>query len=78
MDVIADCSGNCLKTWKNIMWEFAALAPDNLTVHTLSIKKGSRLKYSLPEHQITADTNVRKMLEIAADAASRMHMRHYY
>ena len=60
------------------------LSPENITVHTLAIKRGSLLKNFLrqtnPEQNfdLPDETVVRNMHKIAAESAVRMNMKPYY
>ncbi|MBQ2935771.1 MAG: coproporphyrinogen dehydrogenase HemZ, partial [Lachnospiraceae bacterium] len=54
------------------------LAPDSLTVHSLAIKRGSRLYQWIDEHGISALNNTDKTMEIAAKGAADMNMVPYY
>ena len=44
MDLIAGLPGENIETFKNSVDRAIELSPDNITVHTLSLKKGSKLK----------------------------------
>ncbi|MDY2880088.1 MAG: coproporphyrinogen dehydrogenase HemZ [Candidatus Borkfalkiaceae bacterium] len=55
MDLIAGLPGESLEDFRASVDKAADLSPDNVTVHTLSLKKGSRLKESvdrLPDGEI--------------------------
>lgn len=54
------------------------LAPDSLTVHSLAIKRASRLNQWITEHGITALRNTDRTMEIAAAGAKRLQMQPYY
>ncbi len=61
MDLIAGLPGDSLESFENSVDRVLSLSPENVTVHTLAIKKGSTLsneKYKLPDG---ADTE--KMVE---------------
>lgn len=78
MDIIIGLPGETEADVLDTMEQISVLQPNNLTVHTLAIKKGSQLKtafdlYSLPNERI-----VKGMLEIAATAADEMGMKPYY
>lgn len=78
MDIIAGLPGETAEDMADTLAQILALRPDNLTVHTLAIKRGSRLgesvqKYSLP----TADITI-KMLAQAEQAALALGMHPYY
>ena len=54
------------------------LAPDSLTVHSLAIKRASRLHQWIEEHGISALNNTDKTMEIAAKGAADIEMVPYY
>ena len=76
MDLIAglpaDSAGGFEKTLDTVI----ALDPENITVHTLSLKKGSRI--TLEGSAIPSDTEVGKMLDIAQDKLRRGGWAPYY
>lgn len=78
MDVIAGLPGETPMDMESTMEQLALLNPENLTVHTLAIKRGSALKDHLAEYRLPNADATRDMLHIAADFAQRMHMRPYY
>ncbi len=55
-----------------------ALCPDSLTVHSLAIKKASRLNQWIQENGITTIHNTDAMMKIASQAAAEMGMKPYY
>lgn len=77
MDVIAGLPGEGIREMADTMRQIAALQPDNLTVHTLALKRGSRLSesesYELPGASMTAD-----MLALAGETAASLGMLPYY
>lgn len=84
MDVIAGLPGETLADMQDTLRQIADLAPDNLTVHTLSIKRGSALQESLTEHDVGLyrdlpdSAEVKRMLEAAAQTAKTMGLVPYY
>lgn len=78
MDIIAGLPGETLDDMSDTLRQICDLSPDNLTVHTLALKRGSRLsetvdRYSAPDADMTA-----KMLGNAAEAAEELGMKPYY
>lgn len=78
MDIIAGLPGEGTGHMERTLEQIYKLAPENLTVHTLALKRSSRLvtegeKYPMP----TAQT-VEKMLEMGESLARAMGMRPYY
>ncbi|WP_333595814.1 coproporphyrinogen dehydrogenase HemZ, partial [Anaerospora hongkongensis] len=78
MDVIAGLPGETEQDMIDTMEKIASLEPDNLTIHTLALKKGSRLKTSLSEHSLPNETVTGRMVEIAAAYARQLGMQPYY
>ena len=63
---------------KHTLDEIIKLSPENLTVHTLALKRSSRLvtegeKYPMPEAE-----EVEHMVHMGSEAATRLGMRPYY
>lgn len=78
MDVIAGLPGETEQDMIDTMGKIASLEPDNLTVHTLALKKGSRLKASLSEHSLPNEESTGAMVGIAASYARQLGMEPYY
>ena len=76
MDVIAGLPGETPADFANTMASIAALSPDSLTVHTLAIKRSSRLHLTgatLPDADAVA-----AMVQQGEDTATLLHMEPYY
>ena len=76
MDLIAGLPGEDMAMFRDTLDWVASLAPESMTVHTLSIKRSSLLhlwQAQLPDGQMTAD-----MVRLGARAAAGMGMRPYY
>ena len=57
-DLIAGLPGDSVESFRNSVDRMTELAPENITIHTLAIKKGSDLhkeKYVLPDGEKTAE-----------------------
>lgn len=78
MDIIVGLPGEGFKEVKATMNEIMKLNPDNLTVHTMAIKRASRLKENLEEYSLTAQNIIEEMLSITKSYASNMGMHPYY
>lgn len=65
-DVIAGLPGEKAQDVLNTIEELISLGANNITVHTLSVKRGSKLKNSDPEYYLRGTREVKDMLEIAA------------
>ena len=76
MDVIAGLPGENEKDFAHTMDEARKLRPESLTVHTLAIKRSSRMsleKHPLPDGEMTA-----RMVEAGRETARALGMVPYY
>ena len=76
MDVITGLPGEEMPQFEHTMDEIRRLAPDSLTVHTLAIKRSSRLnleKYPLPDGDLTS-----RMVRLGGETARALGMKPYY
>ncbi|HWR40976.1 MAG TPA: coproporphyrinogen dehydrogenase HemZ [Patescibacteria group bacterium] len=78
MDIIAGLPGETEQDIRDTMERLKELQPDNVTVHTLALKRGSRLMDELEQHPLPGEQTTVKMLAIAADYAKNMGMVPYY
>lgn len=84
MDVIAGLPGETLADMVDTLDQIRQLSPDNLTVHTLSVKRGSNLQTQLQDdplfgmEDLPDSAVVTSMVNKAAEAAAMMNMQPYY
>ena len=78
MDIILGLPGETEADVNNTIEEIRKLAPDSLTVHSLAIKRASKLRNWIEENGITCLNNTDKTMEIAAAGAKAMGMDPYY
>ncbi|NDL67600.1 coproporphyrinogen dehydrogenase HemZ [Anaerotalea alkaliphila] len=78
MDLILGLSGEGLEEVRHTFREVEKLAPDNLTVHTLAVKRASRLKEEEDLQEFPGEDKVAAMVEIAREAAREMGLAPYY
>ncbi len=78
MDLILGLPGENAADVRNTMEEIMKLEPDNVTVHTLAVKRASRLREELDQHDMTTAQTLEEMLDIAAEYAEKMAMEPYY
>lgn len=78
MDLILGLPGENAADVRNTLEEIAKLAPDNVTVHTLAVKRASRLREELDQHDMTTAETLEEMLDISAEYAAKMGMEPYY
>lgn len=78
MDIIAGLPGETLNDFECTLKEIEKLSPENTTVHTLCIKRSSRLKELIDNYNLTDDTVVSKMVEFSKDYMSAVNKIPYY
>ena len=78
MDTIAGLPGETLSDFRYTLDEIMKLGPESLTVHTLAIKKSSRLKDKLAEYPLPRPETTEKMVAAGAEAARSLKMQPYY
>ena len=78
MDLIAGLPGESAQDMARTLRQIADLAPDNLTVHTLAMKRASKLKEEKGRFSLPSGEEVLKMLEAARTAAAEWGMEPYY
>ncbi len=78
MDLIAGLPGENIGDIRNTLREIRKLKPRNLTVHTLAIKRASRIKEARADFNLPARQVVEQMLAMIAREAGEMGMHPYY
>lgn len=78
MDIIAGLPGETISDIERTMEFIKKLNPENITVHTLAIKKGSKLKEIASSIGLPDEGEVEKMIRKTREHASKMDMRPYY
>ena len=78
MDVIAGLPGETLEDFASTLTQIREMGPENLTVHTLAIKRSSRLKERLEEYPLPDGETAEAMVRLGAEEAARMGMEPYY
>lgn len=78
MDLILGLPGEGAKEVEETIREVKKLNPDSLTVHSLAIKRGSKLYQWIEENGISALNNTDETMEIASVGAKEMQMVPYY
>lgn len=76
MDTIAGLPADSAESFKATLDELISMAPENITVHTLALKKGSRI--TLEGSAIPDKAEVGRMLDYAAKALTEAGYRPYY
>jgi oxygen-independent coproporphyrinogen-3 oxidase len=78
MDLIAGLPGETIDDMQRSCDAIAMLRPDNLTVHSLAIKRSSLLKKELDEHALSTAEQAEHMTRVGAVCAEQMGMNPYY
>lgn len=78
MDIILGLPGELEADVAHTLEEIRKLSPDSLTVHSLAIKRASKLSQWIGENGIQALHNTDATMAIAAEGAAAMQMKPYY
>ena len=78
MDIILGLPGENAQDVRHTMEEIRKLNPDSLTVHSLAIKRASKLSQWIVENGISTLNNTEETMEITAQGAALMGMVPYY
>lgn len=78
MDIILGLPGEGAADVSYTIEEIAKLAPDSLTVHSLAVKRASKLSKWIQENGMELLHNTEETMEIAAKGAKKMGMAPYY
>lgn len=78
MDLILGLPGEGEAEVKNTMEEIKKLSPESLTVHTLAVKRASRLKETLGEYDLAKAMLMENILGLSAKGAAEMGLAPYY
>jgi oxygen-independent coproporphyrinogen-3 oxidase len=78
MDIILGLPGETQADVENTMREIEKLRPNDLTVHSLSVKRGSRLAEHIRTNGYFLESDTGAMMEIARKSAARMGLSPYY
>jgi oxygen-independent coproporphyrinogen-3 oxidase len=78
MDLILGLPGETEEDVQNTIDRVVELAPDSLTVHSLAIKRASKLSQWIQEHGVSTLNNTDETMRIAAEGAAKLGMNPYY
>lgn len=78
MDIIIGLPGEGVAEVIDTMAQITRLDPDNVTIHSLAVKRASPLKEKLVDYPLPSFAVAREMFQAAEDMASKMEMRPYY
>ncbi len=76
MDLIAGLPGEIIKSFKNSIDKVIDLNPENVTVHTLALKRAS--EFAIENHNIFKQSKTEKMLDYAKKELSKYGYKPYY
>jgi len=76
MDLIAGLPGDDAESFKKSLLRVLELNPENITVHTLALKKGSRI--SLEKTALCAQEQTREMVDFSREVLRRAGFSPYY
>ena len=78
MDLIVGLPGEGLEDMRYTLEEIKKLNPDNLTIHTLSLKRGSKFKETMDNYLLENQETLKQMLDETTKYAMNMEMKPYY
>ena len=78
MDLILGLPGETAEDVADTMEQVLALQPDDITLHALALKRGSRLKMNLEAYELPGDDETRRMSETAMRYIADAGMQPYY
>ncbi len=78
MDLIVGLPGENRRSVGETLKIIGKLEPDNLTVHTLAVKKGSEFILDREKYEITPTVEIQEMLRMASEFAKENGMIPYY
>lgn len=78
MDIIAGLPGETYDMFCHTLSEVEKLSPENTTVHTMSIKRSSRLHEYLDKYNLSSGNDVSSMVDYAYDFLTSIGKHPYY
>lgn len=78
MDLIVGLPEESIDDVNNTMEKIMELDPDSITVHSLALKRASRLNISKDKYETLKVENTQEIIDLTADYANRMSMKPYY
>ena len=78
MDFIMGLPGEGVSEAEYSMQEACRMRPDNLTVHTLAVKRAARLSQEEERREVLTSDSIEEMVELGAQAARQLGMHPYY
>ncbi len=78
MDVIVGLPGEDVRMFENTMKHLCEMDPESITVHTMALKRASRLNAERDEYSLISEPEAVEMVNMARGYARRMGMHPYY
>ena len=78
MDIILGLVDEDLNMVRNTLDKIKELSPESLTVHTLAVKRTSKLKENLQDYELAQYEEMVKMISLAKEYAKDMGLNPYY
>lgn len=78
MDIIAGLPGEKLEGFKYTLEKIGELAPESITVHTMAIKRASRLNEEKDSYSLISENEVAKIVDNAYDFITKIGLEPYY
>lgn len=78
MDLIVGLPHEGYEDVKNTLRELEALEPDNLTIHSLAVKTGSKFSRVLGDYDMISDREAERISSLIADYTRKMKLEPYY
>ncbi len=78
MDLILGLPGESLEDVASTLKQIQALAPDNLTVHSLALKRAARLSIEWEDYKGYQMVNTQRHMDLAMEYAAQMGLLPYY
>lgn len=78
MDIILGLVDENLQMVENTLKQIEKLSPESLTVHTLSVKRTSKLKDNIDKYNLTEFEEMSKMIDLSMEYAKKMGLNPYY
>ncbi|WP_297568688.1 coproporphyrinogen dehydrogenase HemZ [uncultured Anaerovibrio sp.] len=78
MDLIIGLPGEGVADVRDTMEKIIALGPDDITLHSLALKRGSILKLNLDDYELPGDDTCREMFKTAMDYIYKAGLKPYY
>jgi len=78
MDLIVGLPGEGVEEIRRTLDEIKSLDPENLTVHSLAVKRGSIFREVMDKYQIEDQRVINEMLNVVKDYTEKMELEPYY